>query len=196
MKWKFLIFFGLLFCFSCASLNEKNTLNINYRNYLSENKCEMAADEIPLEKDNAQYLRLYQGTLGYLAYFYSLPLTIGFDFLLMFRCKYGCPAEDKNKTVIEYVFPTTTYTYEQSKDMRCPDTSYYAQKFLEISDCYGRLGDKKSLKFAIDQIRFIEASYNSGPSCLKIRDFQAIRATRERLENQLSKIESNRKEAG
>lgn len=56
MKWKFLIFLGLLFCFSCSSLSEKNTLNINYRNYLSENKCEKAADEIPLEKDNAQYL--------------------------------------------------------------------------------------------------------------------------------------------
>lgn len=183
---KFLLI--LLLWPSCSSLKGSGHYKIEFRENLAANKCEEAQNQVPLEKNDTGFLRFYQGTIGNAAYVSTVPITLGMDFLLMFRCQYVCP-EANRKPFLEVLFPTSMLTYESSKDMRCPDTSYYVEKVLEIAECYARRGDALSLKIAVDQLNFVVHEYNrSGPSCLKIRDYEAVVATLDRLTNSLVKL--------
>jgi len=183
---KFLLF--LLLLPSCASLNSSSYYAIEFKENLAANKCEAAQNQVPLEKNDTEFLRFYQGAIGNAAYISTVPVTLGMDFLLMFRCRYVCP-EANRKPLLEVLFPTSMFNYESSKNMRCPDTSYYVGKVLEIAECYGRRGDSLSLKIAVDQLNFVVHEYNrGGPSCLKIRDYEAVVATLDRLSNSLVKV--------
>lgn len=150
-------------------------------------ECEKAQNTIPLEKDDTQFLRFYQGSIGYLAYVSLLPVTVGLDFALMGRCKYGCPHEE-NEAFMETLFPTSSYTYESTKGMRCPDTSYYVNKFVEIAECYERRNNKEALTESLNQITYLDEQYENGPTCINIRDAQIIKETKKRLIEQLATI--------
>lgn len=177
------IFFLLLILFSCTSLERRPNYLISYRENILTEKCESAQDQIPLEKDATQFFRFYSGSFGYLAYVSTLPVTVGLDLLLAARCKYGCPGD--RRPFIEELFPTSTYTYEAFKDLRCPDTSYYIQKFMEISECYEKRGTKADLQKSLSQLKYLEDDYESGPSCIKIRDAQAVKKSIERVNRKL-----------
>lgn len=190
-KFYFYIFIPLILFNSCASLKSYGDYGMSYQKHITAGKCEAAQEQIPLEKDETKYLQFYQGALGYLAYVSTIPVTVGFDLIVLGRCRYICP-EQGTKPELEIIFPASTYTYEHTKDMRCPDTSYYAQKLLEISKCYESREDEASLQKARDQLRFIEESYESlGPSCLKLRDYKSIVAIRVRIDEKIKKLHSH-----
>jgi hypothetical protein len=148
------------------------------------NKCEEAQEKIPLEKSNTQFLRFYQGSIGYMATISVMPATMVLDFILMGRCRYSC-SENQNESFLVNLFPTTTFTYEHTKDMRCPDNSYYIQKFIEVAECYEKRGDKISLEKALSQLNFLEEEYNSSFTCIQIRDGQIIKLIKERINKKM-----------
>ena len=181
---------SLFALFSCRSLENRSNYLISYRASILGGKCESAQDQVPLEKDETQFFRFYSGSVGYLAYVSTLPVTVGLDLLLIGRCRFGCPGN--TQPFMEYLFPTSSYTYETFKDMRCPDTSYYIQKFLEISECYEKRATISSLEKSLAQLKYLEEDYNSGPSCIKIRDIQSVKSAMSRVEEKLKTI--NRKD--
>ncbi len=186
---RFISTISILGLIGCSSIHDSS--RTYYPNKFRENiaaaNCEAAESQIPLEKDSTQFVRIYQGTIGYMAYASTVPFTVGVDLLLMGRCRFGCPSEEREKEFLELLFPTSTYTYEYTKGMRCPDTSYYAQKFLEVADCYERRGDEHSLKTVHQQLKFTEESFESGPSCMTVRDYQTIVVMRKRIEKKFGK---------
>lgn len=145
----------------------------------------MAQEQIPLEKDDTQFLRIYQGSIGNLAYISTVPITVSMDFMILGRCEYSCPEADY-KPFIEVLFPTSTYTYEYTKDMRCPDTSYYIQKFLEVSACYENRADRESMQRAFSQLKYLDDQFEEGPTCIQHRDAQVIKSIRKRVGDKLS----------
>lgn len=183
MKIAVLLLFGIMV--SCSSKPNK-LYTTSYRQSIVEGECEYAQNNVPLEKDDTQFLRIYQGTIGYVAYVSTLPVTVGLDFILMGRCRYGCPNETKNMTYFEMLFPTSVYTYESTKDIRCPDTSYYVQKFLEISECFEKRADKVSLQKSLDQLDYLVNEFENGPTCIRIRDADVAKKSRERVIQKIS----------
>lgn len=176
---------------SCVSKTRVNSYVEKYEKSLDKKECEIAESQIPLEKDETKYIRLYQGAVGFVGYLGSVPLTVGLDLLLLGRCRYTCIRREEE--FLETIFPTSTYTYENTKDLRCPDTSYYVLKVIEISKCYESRGDKKSLEYAISQLNLIEDSYKSyGLSCLKLRDFNLIKFVKSRLAEKLANLSDQR----
>ncbi len=57
------------------------------------------------------------------------------------------------------------YAYENTKDMRCPDNSYYVQKFIEVAE-----------------------SYNSAFTCVQAREGQIIKAAKERIKKKIQSL--------
>ena len=184
---KFLVALPLTLLFSCASLRNFHPYVSEYRENIVAGNCERAQNHIPLEKDYTQFFRFYQGSMGYIAYVSTLPVTVGIDLLLLGRCKFGCPTESE-KSVLEALFPTSSYTYEYSKDLRCPDTSYYIQKFLEVAECYEKKADIESLKKSLNQLEYLSNEFESGPTCTKFRDFQVIKDAKKRVEKKIRNI--------
>lgn len=183
--------FLVLLLTSCSVSQIKHDYALSYREKIAAGNCERAQDAIPLEKDDTQFFRFYQGSIGYLAYVSSLPITVGLDMILLGRCnKYGCPDDRENKPVLEFLFPTTTYTYESSKDMRCPDTNYYIQKFLEIAECYEKRNTRASLETSMSQLTYIVDDFSNGPSCIRVRDAQVVSESKRRIEKKLNEIVS------
>ena len=180
---KFFVLLSFFALVSCRTLEYRPNYLIDYRESILVGKCEEAQNQIPLEKDETQFFRFYSGSVGYLAYVSTLPVTVGLDLLLLGRCRYIC--NEQGKPIIEFIFPTSSYTYENFKDMRCPDTSYYVQKFLEISECYEKRATRSDLEKSLSQLKYVEDDYNSGPSCIKIRDVQVVKRSRERVKGKL-----------
>lgn len=110
------------------------------------------------------------------------------------RCRYGCPDNGYGARLltwqqsVEMLFPNSVNTYEATKDMRCPDTSYYMLKFLEISECYEKRGDKESLKKSYDQLKYVDDDYENGLSCVRVRDAKVIKDSLERVKKKLDLI--------
>lgn len=179
----------ILLLSSCSVSRIKHDYALSYRDKIAAGNYEGAHDAIPLEKDDTQFFRFYQGSIGYLAYVSSLPISVGMDMLLWGRCQYGCRYEE-SKPVLELLFPTTTYTYETSKDMPCPDTNYYVQKFLEIAECYEKRNTKASLETSMSQVTYLVDDFSNGPSCIRVRDAQVVNESKKRIEKKLNTIVS------
>lgn len=182
---RFILILCLTVITSCSSFSQKPSYAIKYRQNIKNGECEKAQETIPLEKDDTQFLRFYQGSIGYLAYISLLPVTVGLDFVLMGRCQYGCRYQP-DKKFLEFLFPTSTYTYESTKGMRCPDTSYYVNKILEIAECYEKRNIQVALIESLNQISYLDHEYENGPTCISVRDAQVIKETKERLTKQLA----------
>ncbi len=157
---RFLLLFIL---YSCSSVNEDHSFAKKYQEAIFENDCETAQNNIPLEKDDTKYMRFYQGSMGYLVSIPMLSVTSLLDMMLMGRCQYGCPSTEQDKDMLEFLFPTTSWTYETTKELRCPDNSYYVNKFIEVAKCYEKRGDIDSLKTAQGQLSYLNEKYESGP---------------------------------
>lgn len=167
----------------CVSMKqEQSNFPLEYRDNIANGRCEAAQARIPLEKNDSEFMRLYQTTLGYAVYISTLPVTVGLDALLMQRCRVGC----HNLPINEALFPLSSRSYEYTKGLRCPDTSYYVQKYLEIVECYERRGDIASLEVAIDRLNYIKTEYNSGPSCLALRDYRVVDSSLDRVNEKLT----------
>jgi len=169
-------------------MHDRNEHANSYRGHISEGKCEKAQETIPLEKSNNKFMRYYKGAMGYLTTIPLIAVTVPVDLILMLRCRYGCPKAEKRKKILEFMFPTTSWTYETSKPQRCPDNSYYINKFLEIASCYENRGDKNSLAIAYDQLDNLSQSYDSTFTCIQIRDGQVIKEQRFRVLLKLSEL--------
>ena len=174
-----------LLLFGCASFHTNKKYAKEYRDSIQNKDCEKAQEIIPLEKDDTKYIRFYKTTLGYTASLSILPTTMILDLLLLGRCRYGCPQEDKQKELIEILFPTTTFSYEHTKDLRCPENSYYLQKFIEVVECYEKRDDLKSLEKSFSQISYLSKTYHSPATCIQVRDGQVIDHLQERIAKKL-----------
>ncbi|MBO9666890.1 MAG: hypothetical protein J7501_08760 [Bdellovibrio sp.] len=85
----------------------------------------------------------------------------------------------------------SAYTYEATKDMRCPDMSYYVQKFINVSECYERRADNDSLKKSREMLEMLRVRYESGPTCIRSRDYQVIKKYQELINKKLEIVKGS-----
>ena len=177
--------FIFLLIISCRSIYKPRGHALDYRRAISYGHCEDAQKTIPFEKDNKNVMTFYQGSIGYLVSATFLPVTVALDIILISRCRYGC--NDKELKTMDILFPTSTWTYESTKDFRCPDNSYYVQKFLEISSCYSSRNKKEDLKQAKAILDYLNDSFDSPMTCISRRDGAVIKdqlkTVNERIDN-------------
>ncbi len=179
----------LLLFASCSSVHESRSHAKAYAQAIYQNQCEEAQNAIPLEKDNSQFIRFYQGTMGYMISIPMIAVMPLVDFYSMGRCQYGgCTSRDKS--LGELLFPTTNWTYEATKDLRCPDHTYYLHKFVEVASCYEKRNDEASLIIAYSQLSSLNKAYDIGFTCTQNRDAQVIKEQLSRVKEKLQSFDS------
>ena len=174
---------------SCSTVDKQRQYSLDYERYIQAGQCKDAQEVIPLEKDDSNVLRFYQGSIGYISSVGVLSASVLLDLILLGRCRYGC--SDRDKEILDILFPTTTWTYEATKDMRCPDNSYYIRKLLEVARCYEDQNSVYSLAQAHEQLQQLLERYDDGPTCIQNRDAQVIKMSIARVNHKRMAIKKN-----
>lgn len=173
----------LLILISCSSPKKATNYHVKFRKLIKEQQCSSAQKVIPLEKDETKALRFYKGTIGYVGSLSVMGATVMLDVILMMRCRYGC--NERDRTFLETLFPTTSFTYEHTKDMRCPDNSYYVNKLIEVAECYERKDTFKDDEEALSLLRFLRKQSETSATCVKKSDRKVVLSNIWRIEEKI-----------
>lgn len=180
--------FVLVLFVSCANVIKNSPNALKFRDHIYKGECKEAQDRIPLEKSETGLLRFYQGSLGYLASTSMVPITLTLDMILLGRCQYGGCKMPEDGTIHGQLFPSTTWTYEATKNIRCPDTSYYVQKFLEIAECYEKKEDIFSLNQSLAILGELKKNYEDYFTCIQSRDGILIESAHKRVTGKMKSL--------
>jgi hypothetical protein len=170
MKWQFLI---ILIHISCTSSSEQMDYKNMYELAISNGQCSIAQQTIPLEQNQREKFALIESSGAYVITVGASAVTSIFDLLIMGRCQYGM-CNDEESSALKALFPATYKLWEVSDDHRCPNNSYYINKFIDTAECYLNRGTEKGQQSGHLLIKNLYESSHKPFNCISLKDKKRI----------------------